>query len=133
MDKRRRSLKPKPAARGETFNQTRSRKRSTAGIRWADAALPVCPPGFAGKTEYQLRTYLTAWNDATEQPGYGPLFRAAMGAASILHSGQRLRRAARNVQLRFSGSHGLVAGQAVSVGGELRFVAGRRGCDSRWS
>lgn len=81
------------------------------------------PTGLRRQTEYQLRTYLTAWNDLTEQPGYGPLFRAAMGAAPLLHSGAPIAAGSSEWQIRFSGSHGLVAGQAVSVGGELRFTA----------
>ena len=81
------------------------------------------PTGLRRKTEYQLRTYLTAWNDATDQPGYGPLFRAAMGSVPLLHSGSTIADGSSNLQLRFTGSHGLTAGQAVSVGGELRFVS----------
>jgi hypothetical protein len=80
------------------------------------------PTGLRRKTEYQLRTYLTGWNDTGEQPGYGPLFRAAMGAAPRLHTGTTLVAGSSASQLRFSSSHGLVSGQAVTVGGELRFV-----------
>ena len=81
------------------------------------------PTGLRRKTEYQLRTYLTTWSDATDQPGYGPLFRAAMGSAPLLHSGATIADGSSNVQLRFNAGHGLTAGQAVSVGGELRFVS----------
>lgn len=81
------------------------------------------PTGLRRRTEYQLRTYLTAWNDAAEPPGYGPMFRAAMGAAPRLHGGGILDAGSTEYQLRFTSSHGLVAGQAVSVLGELRFVA----------
>src|SRR4029078_2366556 len=45
------------------------------------------PTGLRRRTDYQLRSYLTAWTDTTEQPGYGALFRAAMGAAPRLYSG----------------------------------------------
>lgn len=81
------------------------------------------PTGLRKKTEYQLRTYLTAWNDAAEQPGYGPLFRAAMGAAPRLHPGSTISAGSSESQLHFSGNHGLMAGQAVSAAGELRFVS----------
>jgi hypothetical protein len=80
------------------------------------------PTGLRRKTDYQLRTYLTAWNDTAEQPAYGPLFRSAMGSAPRLHTGATIAAGSSDSQLRFSGSHGLVAGQGVSVGGELRFV-----------
>src|SRR5688572_10611865 len=48
------------------------------------------PTGLRRNTSYQLRTYLTSWADAAEQPGYGPLFRGAMGAAPRIHSGAML-------------------------------------------
>jgi hypothetical protein len=81
------------------------------------------PTGLRRNTSYQLRTYLTSWADAAEQPGYGPLFRGAMGAAPRVHSGATLGGGSTDRLLRFSGAHGLVAGQAVTVGGELRFVS----------
>jgi hypothetical protein len=81
------------------------------------------PTGLRRKTDYQLRTYLTAWNDPGEQPGYGPLFRAAMGAAPRLHSGAAVAAGSSESLVRFGGSHNLLAGQAVSINGELRFVS----------
>ena len=92
-------------------------------IRLVGVLSQVFPTGLRRKTEYQLRTYLTTWSDATDQPGYGPLFRAAMGSAPLLHSGATIADGSSNVQLRFNAGHGLTAGQAVSVGGELRFVS----------
>src|SRR4051794_25535709 len=61
------------------------------------------PTGLRRKTEYQLRTYLTGWNDTAEQPGYGPLFRAAMGSAPRLHTGAAIAAGSSASQLRFSG------------------------------
>jgi hypothetical protein len=81
------------------------------------------PTGLRRRTEFQLRTYLTAWNDVAEQPGYGPMFRAAMGAAPRLHGGAVIAAGSSEYQLRFTGNHNLVAGQAVSVMGEMRFVS----------
>lgn len=80
------------------------------------------PTALRRQTEYQIRTYLTAWNDTDEQPGYGPMFRAAMGAAPRLYAGGTVGAGSSTTQLRFAGSHGLTAGQAVSVMDELRFV-----------
>jgi hypothetical protein len=51
------------------------------------------------------------------------MFRAAMGAAPRLHSATPLGAGNSETQLRFSGAHGLVPSQAVSVGGEMRFVS----------
>src|SRR4051812_29247756 len=45
------------------------------------------PAGSRRETEFSVRTYLTTWSQATEQPGYGPLFQAALGEAPLLHSG----------------------------------------------
>jgi len=81
------------------------------------------PTGLRRKTDYQLRTYLTTWNDTGEQPSYGPLFRAAMGAAPRLHSGAVVSSGSSEVVVRFGGNHNLVAGQAVSINGEMRFVS----------
>jgi hypothetical protein len=80
------------------------------------------PTGLRRKTDYQLRSYLTGWTDTSEQPGYGPLFRAAMGAAPRLHSGATIAGGSSESLLRFSSNHGLSSGQAVAVAGELRFV-----------
>lgn len=80
------------------------------------------PSGLRRNTEFQLRTYLTSWSDPTEAPGYGPLFRAAMGAAPRLHAGASLAGGCTETQLVFGGPHSLTVGQAVTVNGELRFV-----------
>ena len=81
------------------------------------------PTGLRRNTSYQLRTYLTSWGNAQEPPCYGPLFRAAMGAAPRLHSGVALSNGCTESTLVFGGAHGLVTGQAITVGGELRFVS----------
>lgn len=80
------------------------------------------PTGLRRNTEYQLRTYLTSWSDPSDAPSYGSLFRSAMGAAPRVHSGVTLAGACTETQLFFAGAHGLTSGQAVSIGGELRFV-----------
>jgi hypothetical protein len=81
------------------------------------------PTGLRRNTAYQLKTYLTSWPNEAEQPGYGPLFRAAMGAAPRIHRGAALGGSCTDQLLRFTGEHTLVAGQAVVVDGELRFVS----------
>jgi hypothetical protein len=80
------------------------------------------PTGLRNRTEYQLRSYLTGWTDTSEQPGYGPLFRAAMGSAPKLHPGLTIASGSSESTLRFSSNHGLSSGQGIAVAGELRFV-----------
>ncbi|HUS05332.1 MAG TPA: hypothetical protein VMZ52_03500 [Bryobacteraceae bacterium] len=80
------------------------------------------PPGGRRRTSYELKTYMTAWDTSTEQPGYGPLFRAAMGAAPLRFAGGTIEAASGN-ELTFTGLHGLTSGQGITFGGELRFAA----------
>ncbi len=81
------------------------------------------PPGLRKRTRFVLRTYMTSWGEQSEEPGYGPLFRAALGGAPALWSGGTAAEGCTGMTLRFTGPHGLSAGQAVRSGEELRFVA----------
>ena len=80
------------------------------------------PMGVKRQTSYQLRSYLSGWNVQSSEPSQGPLFRAALGAPVQLASGLTLASASGST-LTFSTAHGLVAGQAVAFGSEIRFVA----------
>jgi hypothetical protein len=66
---------------------------------------------------------MTGWGNQTEQPGYGPLFQAALGGDALLYSGGTAGTGCAGKALVFSAPHGLAAGQSVTFGGELRFVA----------
>jgi len=79
------------------------------------------PAGGRRRTAFELRTYLTNW-DKSGEPGYGPLFQAALGAAPQRFAGGTVASYAAG-RLGFAGAHGLIAGQAVNCGGEIRFVA----------
>jgi hypothetical protein len=79
------------------------------------------PAGVRRTTTYDLRTYLTSWMDQSSAPGYGPLVEAALGATPLIHAGGTIASASES-RLQFSAAHGLVSGQAVAIGGELRFV-----------
>ncbi len=81
------------------------------------------PAGVRRQTSYQLRSYLSGWNDQGSEPSQGPLFRSALGAPVKLSSGLTLASATSGSNLTFTGAHGLVAGQAVAFGSEIRFVA----------
>jgi hypothetical protein len=80
------------------------------------------PAGGRRRTTFELRTYLTSWSK-TGQPGYGPLFQAALGGAPLWFEGGTAAGATADGELGFTAPHGLCAGQAVSFGGDIRFVA----------
>jgi hypothetical protein len=81
------------------------------------------PSGARTRTRYQLSTYMTNWGNVAGEPSYGPLVRGALGGVPVTDPGQTVASAGENGQLTFAGAHGLAAGQAVSFGGEIRFVA----------
>jgi hypothetical protein len=80
------------------------------------------PSGGRKRTSFELRTYLTSWAAASGGPAYGPLFQSALGGAPSQFAGGAVASYA-NGRLGFAGAHGLNAGQAVTCGGEVRFVA----------
>jgi hypothetical protein len=73
------------------------------------------------RTAFEARTYLTSWSGSGE-PSYGPLFRAALGAAPSLSTGLQVASAQSNSQIQTAAAHGLSLGSGVSFGGEIRFV-----------
>jgi hypothetical protein len=79
------------------------------------------PTGGRRRTNFELQTYLTTRQ--TGAPAYGPLFQSALGAAPMTYAGGIVSSANGTGNLKFSAPHGLVAGQAVSYGGDVRFVA----------
>lgn len=80
------------------------------------------PSGGRRRTNFELRTYLTSWSPSSGGPAYGPLFQAALGAAPAEFAGATVASYA-NGRLGFAGAHGLSAGQGITCGGEIRFVA----------
>jgi hypothetical protein len=89
-------------------------RRDKTGTR-TRAAIPT---GARTRTRYHLETYLTNWANLNGEPSQGPL-----GAAPQISMGGNISSVGSNNQLTFSAPHGLSAGQAVSFGGEIRFVA----------
>ena len=81
------------------------------------------PSGVRRSTSFELATYMTSWTTAPGEPAYGPLFHAAMGAEPAAFGGQTVESAADAKSLRFTAAHGLAPGQAVTLDGEIRFVA----------
>ena len=79
------------------------------------------PPGVRHRTSVGLTTYMTSWADQTQEPCQGPLFSAALGADVQMWSGGAVSSAS-GLRLTFAAAHSLSVGQAVAIGGELRFV-----------
>jgi hypothetical protein len=80
------------------------------------------PSGGRRKTTFELRTYLTTWS-GEGAPGYGPLFQAALGASPLAFAGGTVASYTAEGRLTFQAPHGLISGQAVAFGGEIRFAA----------
>ncbi len=108
----------------EADGASATRTSRTGKTRQAAARFAGLPAGGRRRTNFELRTYLTSWQKSAGGPGYGPLFQAALGGApltfrrrdgGLVHNGRQA-----GIQRL---PHGLVAGQAVASGGEIRFVA----------
>ena len=85
---------------------------------------PGDPSGLRRLTSFGLKTYLMGWTDQTREPGYGPLFHACLGSpATIWRGGTILAIAPMSQRMTFTSPHALEYGQAVSIGGEIRFVS----------
>lgn len=80
------------------------------------------PAGVRRRTDWRLRTYLTGWTEAGTNPAQGVLFEAAMGGAPKVFAGATVASAAGST-VSCTAAHGLAPGQAVTSGGEIRFVA----------
>jgi hypothetical protein len=81
------------------------------------------PASTRRKTSFELSTYMTAWSDTSQAPGHGALFQAVLGRPALTFAGGAAA-GINGSQLSFTGAHGLLAGQAVTCGGEMRFVTG---------
>jgi hypothetical protein len=80
------------------------------------------PAGLRRTTSFDLTTYMTSWAGQSLGPSYGPLFQASMGAIPTLYAGGSVGAGSSGTSLVFAAAHGLVVGQGVSCGGEIRFV-----------
>ncbi len=82
---------------------------------------PGLPSGGRRNTSFELQTYMTSSQSTAGGPAYGPLFQAALGAAPLLFNGGVVGTYS-GTTLAFAAHHGLNVNQAVSSGGEIRFV-----------
>jgi hypothetical protein len=99
------------------------RELSTRKDKTGSRTFPGIPTGGRLRTTFELHTYLTSWNKTSGSPCYGPLFQAALGAAPITFGGGVISSSTTSGRLAFNGPHLLTPGQAVTYGGEIRFVA----------
>jgi len=97
----------------------RPERRDKTGSR----TYPGHPNGLKRRAEYQLKTYMTGWTPGGEPPGYGALFQGGTGGERVEFGGGIVGSQSIGKALVFAGSHGLSEGQAVTFGGEMRFVA----------
>jgi hypothetical protein len=74
------------------------------------------------RTSYELSTYMTSWSNTSKPPAHGALFEAALGRPGLTFAGGSVA-GVNGTQLSFASAHGLSAGQAITFGGEMRFVA----------
>jgi hypothetical protein len=81
------------------------------------------PAGLRRTSHFGLLTYMTGWTDQTQEPAHGPLFEACLGGSAAMSAGGTIASVSSPTRITFAGAHGLAPGQAVSVGGEMRFVA----------
>lgn len=93
-------------------------RRDKTGSR----TFPGVPVGTRRRTTFDLKTYMTGWDHASAQAGYGPFFHAGLGGTPLVYNGGSVGAGSAESLIVFSGAHGLAAGQAVTHGGELRFV-----------
>lgn len=105
---------------GLTVQQQRekSQRRDKTGSRtWTGA-----PAGLRRYTSFGLTSYMRDWADSSVLPPQGPLFEAALGGNGELWTGATIGVGNAESSLKFTAAHNLVPGQAVSSGGEIRFV-----------
>ena len=75
------------------------------------------------QTTFDMTSYMRDWPDPTTLPSHGPLFEAAMGAPGVLWAGNTANTGSTASTIAFATPHGLTPGQAITSGGEIRFVA----------
>jgi hypothetical protein len=109
-----------PAVRLQAAQKTeRPKRRDKTGTR----GYPGDPAGLRRSTAFGLTTYMTAWDQQTQPPPHAPLFQAALGGAPQLWSGGTVTVTPGSTAVSFAAPHGMAPGQAITVGGEMRFVA----------
>ena len=94
------------------------RKDKTGSRTWQGM-----PQGMRLQTSFDMTSYMRDWPDPTTLPSHGPLMEAALGAPGVLWAGNIANTGSTASTIAFTTPHGLTAGQAITSGGEIRFVA----------
>jgi hypothetical protein len=94
------------------------RKDKTGSRTWQGL-----PQGVRTQVSYDLKSYMRDWADVTTLPPHGPLFQAALGKPGVLWAGGTPNAGTQVSSVVFAAPHGLAPGQALTSGGEIRFVA----------
>src|ERR1700691_2428366 len=81
------------------------------------------PAGMRLQTSFDMTSYMRDWPNPTTLPSHGPLFEAAMGAPGVLWAGNAAGTGSTVSNIVFAAPHDLTPGQAITSGGEIRFVA----------
>lgn len=100
------------------------REKSTRKDKTGSRTFAGLPPGMRMQTTFSLASYMRDWPDSNVLPAHGPLIEGAMGAPGELWGGGTAAVGCTTSQITFSTPHNLAPRQAISFGGEIRFVAG---------
>jgi hypothetical protein len=84
---------------------------------------PGTPAGLRKRTSFDLTTYMTGWTSQDTEPAHGPLFEACTGGTPLTFPGGTAATNSNPKLLSFTAAHQLSPGQAVTFGGEMRFVS----------
>lgn len=96
----------------------RVKRRDKTGTR----TFQGLPNQLRQQTAFSLSTFLTTWANQSAVPAYDPLFQCALGNPGQIWAGGTIASVSSGLTLTFTAAHGLSVGQAISFGGELRFV-----------
>jgi hypothetical protein len=96
----------------------RPRRRDKTGSRTAQAIAGE----LRRRTSFELTTYLYGRDAGSEAPRYGALVEGALGGAARVTAGGVAVTGVNGALASFSTAHGLQPGDALTVGGEIRFV-----------
>jgi len=100
-------------------SREKSQRRDKTGTRtWAGM-----PKGMRKQTDFSLTSYMRDWADSSVLPPHGPLLESALGKDGLMWPGVAATTGSSGSTVVFASPHGLVPGQAVASGGEIRFVA----------
>ena len=100
------------------------REKSSRKDKTGSRTFAGLPQGMRLQTTFSLLSYMRDWPDPSVLPAHGPLIEAAMGSAGVLWGGGAAAAGCTDSAIVFAAPHQLHEGQAISWGGEIRFVSG---------